>query len=51
MLELIYAIQGKIAAEGASIDSILAMIIGFVVLVIFAYLVECHRSEKLEKGE
>lgn len=46
MLELIYAIQAKIATDGTSIDNILTMIIGFVVLVIVAYLVECHNSEK-----
>lgn len=46
MLNLIYAIQAKLAVEGTSIDHILAMIIGFVVLVIVAYLVECNNSEK-----
>lgn len=46
MLDLIYAIQAKIAAEGTSIDHILAMIIGLVVLIIVGYLVECNNSEK-----
>lgn len=46
MLDLIYAIQAKIAAEGTSIDNILAMIIGLIVLFIVGYLVELHISEK-----
>ena len=46
MLELIYAIQSRISAEGTSIDHILAMVIGLFVLVIVAYLVECRNSEK-----
>lgn len=46
MLELIYAIQAKIAAEGTSIDYILALFIGLVVLMIVGYLVECHNNEK-----
>lgn len=46
MLNFIYTIQSKLAAEGTSIDHIIAMIIGFVVLVIVAYLVECNNSEK-----
>lgn len=45
MLDLIYAIQAKIAAEGTSIDHILAMIIGLIVLMIVGYLVECRNSE------
>lgn len=45
MLELIYTMQAKIAAEGTSIDNILAMIIALVVLIIVGYLVECHNSE------
>lgn len=51
MLELIYAIQAKIAAEGTSIDNILALFFGWVVLILVGYLVECHNSEKLGKGE
>ena len=46
MLNTIYAIQAKIAAKGTSIDSILAMIIGLIVLMIVGYLVECHKREK-----
>ena len=46
MLELIYATQAKIAAEGTSIDNILAMVIGLVVLIIVGYLVELHKREK-----
>ena len=46
MLSTIYAIQAKIAAEGTSIDHILAMIIGLIVLMVVGYLVECHNSEK-----
>lgn len=46
MLNTIYAIQAKLAAEGTSIDHILAMIIAIVVLIIVGYLVECHNSEK-----
>lgn len=38
--------QAKLASEGTSIDHILAMIIGLVVLIIVAYLVECRNSEK-----
>lgn len=49
MLDLIYAIQAKIASEGTSIDNILAMIIALVVLMIVGYLVECHNSEKGNK--
>lgn len=45
MLDLIYAIQAKIAAEGASIDNILAIGIALVVLMIVGYLVECNNSE------
>ena len=51
MLELIYAIQAKIAAEGTSIDHILAMIIGLFVLFGIGYFVELHKCEKLEKGK
>lgn len=50
MLNTIYAIQAKIATEGTSIDNILAMIIGLVVLMIVAYLVECRNSEKENKN-
>lgn len=46
MLDLIYAIQAKIAAEGSSIDNILASGITLVVLMIVGYLVECNNSEK-----
>lgn len=46
MLNTIYTIQAKIAAEGTSIDNILALFIGLVVLMIVGYLVECHNSEK-----
>lgn len=46
MLDLIYAIQAKLAAEGLYIDHILAMIIAIVVLMIVGYLVELHNSEK-----
>lgn len=46
MLSTIYTIQAKIAAEGTSIDSILALFIALVVIMIVGYLVECHNSEK-----
>lgn len=46
MLNTIYAIQTKLAAEGTSIDNILALFIALVVLMIVGYLVECHNSEK-----
>lgn len=46
MLNTIHAIQAKIAAEGTSIDNILALFIALVVLIIVGYLVECHNSEK-----
>lgn len=46
MLELIYAIQAKLAAESTSIDHILALFIGLIVLMIVGYLVECNNSEK-----
>lgn len=46
MLNTIYAIQAKLAAEGTSIDNILAMIIGLVVLIIVGYLVGCYNSDK-----
>lgn len=45
MLNTIYEIQAKLAAEGTSIDSILALVIGMVVLMIVGYLVECNNSE------
>lgn len=45
-METIYTIQAKLAAEGTSIDHILAMIIALVVLMIVGYLVECYNSEK-----
>ncbi len=46
MLESIYEIQAKIATEGTSIDNILALFFGWVVLMIVGYLVECYNSEK-----
>ena len=46
MLNTIYAMQAKLAAEGTSIDHILALLIALVVLVIVGYLVECHNSGK-----
>lgn len=46
MLNTIYTIQAKLAAEGTSIDHILAMIIALIVLMIVGYLVECRNSEK-----
>lgn len=46
MLNTIYTIQAKLAAEGTSIDNILALFIALVVLMIVGYLVECHNSEK-----
>lgn len=46
MLNTIYTIQTKIAAEGTSIDNILALFIALVVLMIVGYLIECHNSEK-----
>jgi len=51
MLNIIYAIQAKLAAEGTSVDHILAMVIGLFVLFGIGYFVELHKSEKLEKGE
>lgn len=46
MLNTIYTIQAKLAAEGTNIDNILALFIALVVLMIVGYLVECHNSEK-----
>ena len=46
MLNLIYAMQAKLAAEGTSIDHILAMIIGLFVLFVVGYLVELQNSDK-----
>lgn len=46
MLDLIYTIQAKIAAEGTSIDHILAMIIALFALMIVGYLIECNNSGK-----
>lgn len=51
MLNTIYTIQAKLTAEGTSIDHILALLIGLIVLIIVGYLVELHISEKLGKGE
>lgn len=45
MLNTIYAIQAKMAAEGTSIDNILALLIGLIVIIIVGYLVECNNSE------
>lgn len=45
MLNTIYTIQTKLAAEGTSIDNILATGIALVVLMIVGYLVEYHNSE------
>lgn len=45
MLNTIYAIQAKLAAEGTSIDHIIALFIALVVLMIVGYLVECNNSE------
>lgn len=50
MLDLIYEIQAKLAAEGTSIDNIMALFIGLVVLMIVGYLVECNNSEKGNKN-
>lgn len=46
MLDTIYAIQAKLAAEGSSIDNVIALFIGLIVLMIVGYLVECNNSEK-----
>lgn len=51
MLNTIYTIQAKLAAEGTSIDNILAMIIGLFVLFGIGYFVELHKREKLDKLE
>lgn len=45
MLNTIYTIQAKIAAEGTTIDNILASFIALVVLIIVGYLVECRISK------
>ena len=45
-MDTILTIQAKLAAEGTSIDHILALFIALVVLIIVGYLVECHNSEK-----
>jgi len=50
MLELIFAIQAKLAAEGTSIDNTLVLFIGLIVLMIVGYLVECHNNEKENKN-
>lgn len=46
MINTIHAIQAKLAAEGTSIDNILALFFGLIVLMIVGYLVECNNSEK-----
>lgn len=51
MLELIYSVQAKLAAEGTSIDNIILLVIALFVLMTVGYLVECSNSEKLGKGE
>lgn len=48
MLESIYAIQAKLAAEGTSIDSIILWAIALFVLMTVGYLVELQNSEKGE---
>lgn len=48
MLELIYAIQAKLAAEGASIDNIILWAIALFVIMTVGYLVELQNSEKGE---
>ena len=46
MLNFIYTIQDKLAAEGTSIDHIIALFIALLVLMIVGYLVECELSSK-----
>ena len=43
MIELIYAIQAKLIAEGASIDNIMALFCALIALVLFGYLWESKK--------
>lgn len=47
MLELIYSMQAKLAADGTSIDNVLLWAIALFILMTVGYLVECE----LSKGE
>lgn len=46
MLELIYLIQAKLAADGTSIDNVILWVIALFILMSIGYLVECRNSEK-----
>jgi len=50
MLELIYSIQNYLAAEGSSINNIIALFFGLIVLMLIGYLVE-YELNKSNKGE
>lgn len=43
MLELIYAIQNYLAAEGSSINNIMALFFALIALMLFGYLVESEK--------
>lgn len=46
MLNLIHAIQTKLAADGTSIDNIILLVIALFILMSVGYLVECNNNEK-----
>lgn len=50
MLNTIYAIQAKLAAQGTSIDHILVLLLGFIFLIIVVYLVKYDKRDKLNNG-
>lgn len=48
MLDLIHAVQAKLAADGTSIDNIILCAIALFILMSVGYLVELQNSEKGE---
>lgn len=43
MLELIYTVQNYLAAEGSSINNIVALFCALIAIILIGYLVECEK--------
>lgn len=43
MLELIYAMQSKLIAEGTSIDNVMALLCALIAIILIGYLVEAKK--------
>lgn len=43
MLELIYAMQSKLNAEGTSIDNVMALFCALIAIILIGYLVEAKK--------